>query len=313
MLRREPAEPTLLIHPAGVHIDIVEHAAQVFVAGAHAALGVLVQWQGEDLLDAAFAEDAWQAHGDVFKAVFAIWNDTQRQHGAGIKQDGRDHAAHRQRDAGGGIALQFNDVQSACLDRTDELLPVDGRFEVKLLCEAVKRNTGDIDRIPGDKRRAAVLAEHEARDGFGVDGKAVGEHLAKARCIQQRAGGKTPLPRIVVFLHAIIGQNVDGIGHVDEDRVAGIARHAVHHLPDDGEVVFQQIHPVGFFTRLDGRTCGVDDDLCVAAVLIVAHADGAAGRIGKGERVTGVEHLAQRLLAVQIDKHDFPGEIHAKQ
>ena len=45
----------------------------------------------------------------------------------------------------------------------------------------------------------------------------------------------------------------------------------------------------------------------------IAHADRAARRIGKGKRMAGVEHLAQRLLTIQIDEYNYLGKVHAEQ
>ena len=77
-------------------------------------------------------------------------------------------------------------------------------IEAKLLRKAIKRNAGDVDRVPGDERRAAVLAEDKAGDGLGVDAKRVREQLAKARGVEHCSGGKQALARIVVFLDAEI-------------------------------------------------------------------------------------------------------------
>ena len=313
MLRREAAQPALMADPAGPHVDIVQHAAQVLVAGAHAALAVLIKRQSENPRDALLAQHAWQAHGHVGEAVLPVRDHGERQHGMRIKQHGADHLAGRQRDAGGRIALELDDVQPAGLHRADHLLPVDGRLQIKLFGKPVKRDARDVDRVPRDERRAAVLAEHKAGDALGVDAQLIGEHLVKARGVQQRAGGENSLARVVVLLPAEVRQHVDRIGHVDEDSVAGIARDPVHDGGDHLQVGLKQRHPVARLPGLDGRPGGVDDDLRVPAVLVVAHTDSAARRIGKRERMPGVQRHAQRLLAIQIDEHDLPGQIHAQK
>ena len=155
-----------------------------------------------------------------------------------------------------------------------------------------------------------MLSQHEACHVLGVHAAEVAQHLIEACGVKQSAGAEDLIGRVVEFLLGNVGQDVQRIGHHDDDSLPGIAGDLLHNIVHDVDIFLKQHHTVTGITRLDAGTCSHHDDLGVRALLVAAHMDIRIGAVGERRGVAGVQHLAQGLFLVAVHHHDLIQDIH---
>ena len=132
----------------------------------------------------------------------------------------------------------------------------------------------------------AGLAGQRAQQAGGVEAGAGAEHAA---------AGKTQT------LRQLIGDDVAGVGDVDEDTVKAAVLDLLDIAAHGGDGELHLGHAVGVAAQKVDLADAVDDDIALAEVREVtgAHTD-AVGHVGDG--VAQVLHFAGELLILEVDE-----------
>ena len=148
-----------------------------------------------------------------------------------------------------------------------------------------------------------MLTQHIGGDGLVVNAGLTSQSAQQAGGVQAGAGTKDTALRQAQAQRQLPGDDVAGVGDVDEDAIKTAGLDFIHIATDgsDGEIHFRQT--VVGLQQLD-LAHAVDDDVAVAQVSEIAAVDGdAVGHISNG--VTQVLDLARQLLLLHIHQHQL--------
>ena len=159
----------------------------------------------------------------------------------------------------------------------------------------------DMHQRPGHKRRIAMLAVDMRMHILRADAKALGERRLQPAGIENRAGADDLMLRKTGNLMEYVGQHVYGVGDKNINRLRRDAHNLRGNILEDVDVHLRQLE--SGLTRLPRKTGGDNHDIRVRCCLIVARADD--GRRAEWRPLIDVQRLAERLLLVDVDQHDF--------
>ncbi len=165
----------------------------------------------------------------------------------------------------------------------------------------IKRHAVEADAGPGGKLLVAVLAEHVAGDGLVIHAGLAGQRAQQAGGVEAGAGAEDAAAGKTQTLRQLIGDDVAGVGDVDEDTVKAAVLDLLDIAAHGGDGELHLSHAVGVAAQKVDLADAVDDDIALAEVREVtgAHTD-AVGHVGDG--VAQVLYFAGELLILEVDE-----------
>ena len=150
-----------------------------------------------------------------------------------------------------------------------------------------------------------MLAVHMGVDIPGADAEGFGQLRLEPRRIQNRAGTDDAVGRDAGDFMEHIRHDVHGIGDNDVNCVRGVFDHIGGNIPQDIHIGLRQLQPG--LTGFAGKTGGDDHHLGTSGIGIIAGPDN--GRRAEGGSLVNVHRLAKGFLLIDINEHDFRGNI----
>jgi len=130
------------------------------------------------------------------------------------------------------------------------------------------------------------------------------DDAAQTHGVESGARTEDVASRQVEVAIEVLGDHVGGVGHADEEAIEPRVADGPHDAVEDGEGALE--HLQARLAGLAAPACRHDDEVCIRAVIVGAHAETHVTAECR-EHVSQVGHLGVCGLLVDVEKHDLVG------
>ena len=258
---------------------------------------------GHTQLHAVLTHHGGQAQGNALDAVIPVNHGGDGQDGMFIADNALADALDRHGHAVVGGALLLDDGVSAVLHFLIDLVS-GGNVVVVVapqLAELRQRQSAHIHAAPGRQLAVAVLADDEGVDAAVVHAQVLAQQILQAGGVQNGAGTDDPVLGIARQLDGGGGQNINRVGHDQQDALKAGSGDLRNDAAHDAHVLVDQVQ--AGLAGLLGGAGGDNDDGRIGDRLIAGGVNlhGA----GIGQAVADVHCLALGTVLVRVDEHHF--------
>ena len=187
----------------------------------------------------------------------------------------------------------------------DDLLADVFVFKLKTgvsLCEFSQFLAAESNLRPRHHNGVAVFAHHAAVNRVVRDAGSPVEHVFQPRGIKAGAGAEDAPSWQPGQFRNLIGDDIAGVGDVDDDAVKAAGHHFWKKVGDLGNREIQFLEAVVVRRRENGDVAnGIDDNVHVAEIAVIRYVNFHGVR-AVGHRVTKVLAFADDLVVIRVDQ-----------